>query len=77
MTGQEASDGKAMSESGVSRNNDNRALARAVVLMEINDIVAIEGVRLARRLKAVAELHRAARRHKRTTHLQPEKGNDR
>lgn len=54
-----------MSETGVSWNNDNRALARTVVLMEINDIVAIEGVRLARRLKALAELNRAMRRRKR------------
>lgn len=63
-----------MTETGVSRNNDNRELARAVVLMEINDIVAIEGVRLARRLKAVAELNRAFRRRKRD--LQPKRKTD-
>lgn len=55
---------RAVSENDVSRNT-KRMLARAIVEMEINDIVAIEGVRLGRRLKALVEAQRAARRAKR------------
>lgn len=65
----EPSDGKVLSENRVSRNA-NRTLARLVVAMEIADVVAIESVRLSRRLKAIAELQRAARR-QRKSKLQP------
>jgi hypothetical protein len=54
-----------MDEKDVSRNAENRALARLVVEMEIKDIVAIEGVRLTRRLNALVEARRAARRKRR------------
>lgn len=65
-------DGKASSESSVSRNTDLRALRRAIVLMEINDLAAIEAIRTRRKMKvtlaAYVEINRAARRRK----VQPE-----
>lgn len=49
-------------ENSVSRTKEMRDLRRTIVLMEIDDIVAIESVRLKRRLKGLAETMRAHKR---------------
>lgn len=52
----------APSENSVSHTIPERALRRAIVEMEINDIVAIESIRLKRRLRGLSEMMRAHRR---------------